>query len=305
MWASIALAAADIKLSHSVFALPFAALGAFAAREALAPWPRFAGQLALVVLCMVCARTWAMLFNRVVDAKFDADNPRTRSRAVASGRLSAARAWGLALGAAGAFVLACAGFLAFFDNPWPLMLCAPVLAWLALYSLAKRFTALCHLLLGSALAISPVAAGLAVDPARALSPTHLLLALFVTLWVAGFDVLYALQDERFDRERGLHSIPAMLGPTGSAWAARAMHLGASAALLTLALGPHGPLGLHADPRLGPLMLGAWAMATALLIAEHVVLVRRGLKGLPVAFFTLNGVLSLLVGALGVADLLTR
>ena len=305
LWSSLTLAAADIKLSHSIFALPFAVLGAFAARDAAGPWPRFAAQLALIVACMVMARTWAMLFNRLADAGFDAANPRTTRRAIASGRLSRARGWALALTAAAGFVLCCALFLMLYGNPWPLTLSLPVLAWLAFYSLAKRFTALCHLLLGTALAISPIAAGLAVDPSRALTTTHLLLAGFVTLWVAGFDVLYALQDESFDRQRGLHSIPALLGPRASAWCARLMHLGASCALLLLGLGPSGPLGPHADARLGTLTLIAWALATALLIAEHAVLVRRGLAGLPMAFFTINGVLSLVVGALGVTDLLVN
>jgi 4-hydroxybenzoate polyprenyltransferase len=236
-----------------------------------------------------------MLFNRLVDAGFDADNPRTKGRAVASGRLSRPRAWAMAWGAAGAFMVGCGAFLVLFDNPWPLILGGPVLAWLALYSLAKRFTALCHVLLGTALAISPVAAGLAVEPARALSATHLLVAGFVTLWVAGFDILYALQDEGFDKRAGLRSIPAALGAAASAWVARGLHAGASACLLAL--------GLGVDARLGALTLVAWALATALLIVEHVVLVRRGLAGLPLAFFTLNGVLSLVVGGLGVADLL--
>lgn len=297
----LSLAAGDIKLSHSVFALPFAVLGAFAARDPASAWQKFGVQLALVVVCMVAARTWAMLVNRLADAKFDAANPRTARRAVASGRLGASDGWLMAFGSAAVFVAACAGFWFAFANPWPIMLAVPVLGWLALYSYAKRFTALCHVLLGTALAISPIAAGLAIEPSRALSATHLLLAGFVTLWVAGFDILYALQDEAFDRGAGLHSIPAAIGARASAWVARLLHAGASGCLLLIALGPSSVLPV--DVRFGVLMLAAWVLATVLLITEHVVLVRRGLAGLPMAFFTVNGVLSVLVGVLGVIDLL--
>jgi 4-hydroxybenzoate polyprenyltransferase len=300
------VAAGDIKLSHSVFALPFAVLGAVLAMDFSdgwaqrggwgGGWSRLAGQLGLVIVCMVAARTWAMLVNRLADARFDAANPRTAGRAVASGRLTALEGWALALAAAGVFIAACGAFWLLFANAWPLTLSLPVLGWLALYSYAKRFTALCHLLLGTALAISPIAAALAIDPSRAFSTPHLLLAAFVTCWVAGFDVIYALQDEQFDRRTGLHSIPAKVGARGAAWIARGLHVLASAALLGVALtDPPAPA------RFGPLMLIAWGLATALLIAEHLVLIRRGLAGLPLAFFTLNGVLSLIVGALGVVE----
>jgi 4-hydroxybenzoate polyprenyltransferase len=289
------VAAGDIKLSHSVFALPFAVLGALLARRADEGARDTLIKLGLVVACMVLARTWAMLVNRLADARFDAANPRTAGRAVASGRLRARDGWVLAGLCAAGFMGVCALFGATFANWWPLALGAPVLGWLALYSYAKRFTALCHVLLGTALAISPIAAALAVEPTRALSAPHLLLAGFVTLWVAGFDVVYALQDEAFDRGAGLRSIPARVGARASAWVARAMHAGALACLVLCA---------RSDPRLGALSLAACTLAGALLILEHVVLVRRGLAGLPLAFFTLNGVLSVVVGGLMGADVLT-
>lgn len=296
----VRLAAGDIKLAHSVFALPFAVLGVFLARPADAPPGRLAGQLALVVVCMVLARTWAMLVNRWADADIDAANPRTAGRAVASGRLRRTDAAALALASAAGF---CAGAWAFwplFGNPWPTYLCVPVLAWLALYSFAKRFTALCHLLLGSALAISPLAAALAVDPA-AIGRVPALLAIsgMVLLWVAGFDIIYALQDVEADRRQGLHSLPSRLGagqagPRRAIALSRVLHAGA-AALLAWAW--------TLDPRLGWPFAAGLVLVVVLLVAEHLVLHRRGLAGLPMAFFTLNRLISCVVGVLGVADVL--
>lgn len=302
------IAASDIKLSHSVFALPFALLGAFlsaatptttatagTALSAPIDWQRFTGQLALVIVCMVLARTWAMLVNRIADARFDAANPRTRGRAVASGRLSRAQAISLALSSAGGFVLACVGFLALFDNPWPLALSVPVLMWLALYSYAKRFTALCHVLLGSALAISPLAAALAINPASlAHTPSLYALSAMVLCWVAGFDIIYALQDESFDRSAGLFSIPATLGATNAAYISRGFHALAAVALI---------VAWKLEQHFGPLFLIAALIAIACLFFEHIVLVRRGLAGLPLAFFTLNGVVSCVVGGAGIMDVL--
>jgi 4-hydroxybenzoate polyprenyltransferase len=309
----VIVALSDIKLAHSVFALPFAVLGAvMAARD----WGRLPAQLGLVVVCMFLARTWAMLVNRLADWKFDRDNPRTARRAVASGRLSPSDGWVVALLCAIAFILTTLGFLVFFANPWPALLSAPVLAWIALYSYTKRFTALCHLFLGGALAASPIAAAIAVSGMGAffdagvrtnaaglpavmvwLAPhggAILRIAGFVMLWVAGFDVAYALQDLDFDRRTGLRSIPAALGVRGSLWASRALHAGALV-LLTLAA--------RTDPRFGPIFFVAVGFVAVLLVFEHIVLARRGVAGLPLAFFTINGVVSLLLGAAGVADVL--
>lgn len=290
-------AAGDIKLAHSVFALPFAILGALLAIDA-APFAgfgpaRIAGLLALVVLCMVFARTWAMLVNRVLDRDIDARNPRTQRRAFAAGHLSPRDGALLLAACAFAFCACCALFWLFFANPWPLILSLPVLVWIGFYSLTKRFTALCHVFLGGALAASPLAAAIAVRPeALGETPALWLLAGMVLLWVAGFDVIYALQDLDFDRRTGLHSIPAKLGWRRAAWVSRAMHLGAAACLVAAWL---------ADPRLALLFGLGVACTVALLVAEHAVLARRGQAGLDMAFFTLNGVISLLLGLLGSLD----
>lgn len=306
-WLVIRALAGDIKVAHSVFAMPFAVLASFlvgpSSGATAAAWRSFAGKLALVVACMVCARTWAMLFNRLVDRSFDAANPRTAKRSLASGRVSPAAGWVAAAAAAGLFVGLCVLFKVFFSNPWPLYLCTPVLAWIAFYSLTKRFTWACHAFLGGALGASPVAAAIAVDPASVFStPTLWWLAGFVLAWVAGFDVVYALQDEPFDREQGLRSIPAMLGARGALWASRAAH--AVAALLLLA-------AWTSSARLGPAFGVGIGAVVVLLLVEHALTARIVRRNDPsgwrmtMAFFTINGVVSCLLGALGVYDALTR
>lgn len=291
-------AASDIKLAHSVFALPFAILAAFLVAPASADgidWPRFGGMLALVVACMFFARTWAMLFNRIADARLDAANPRTAKRAIPAGRLSPRAAWSVALGSAACFVALASLFGILYANWWPAILAVPVLAWIALYSLTKRFTALCHVFLGGALAASPIAAAIAVGPHHLPeTPAVFLLAGMVLLWVAGFDVIYALQDLDHDRAAGLHSIPARLGARGAIRASRVLHVAAFALLV---------LAARVDARFGPLFAVAVALVAALLVAEHVVLARRGKAGLDMAFFTLNGIVSCVLGAAGIADVL--
>lgn len=306
-WSRLTIAAADIKLAHSIFALPFAVLAAFLARDAQAGWPRFAGQLALVVVCMVAARTFAMLVNRYADRSIDAQNPRTARRAIASGRLTPAAARAMIAASASLFIAACGLFWALFSNPWPTALSLPVLAWIAFYSYTKRFTALCHLVLGVSLAIAPVAAAIAIDPRTVglplalggpLAPAALSavwwLAGMVVLWVAGFDVIYALQDQDFDARVGLNSIPARLGTSGAIWLSRLMHAGAAGVLLMV---------WRSEPRLGPVFLAGVLLVWALLVLEHVILARRGKAGLDMAFFTVNGVVSCVLGVAGVADTL--
>jgi 4-hydroxybenzoate polyprenyltransferase len=293
------VAAGDIKLAHSVFALPFAVLGSFLALRRLwtgdFPWRTFCVQLLLVIGCMVFARTWAMLINRYADRGIDAENPRTARRAIPAGRMSPAEVRMLAAFCAAGFLVLCAGFGVLQDNWWPLGLGLPVLAWIALYSYTKRFTLLCHWFLGAALAVSPLAAAIAVRPgALADTPALWLLSGMVLLWVAGFDVIYALQDLDFDRARGLRSIPAALGVRGAIWTARILHAGAFALLV---------LAARADPRLGEVFGVAVASVGVLLIAEHAVLSVRGRAGLEMAFFTINGVVSVLLGLAGVVDVL--
>ncbi len=289
------LVGADIKLAHSVFAMPFALLAAVMSRDASEPTASTTGKVALIVVCMVLARTWAMLVNRVADRRYDAANPRTARRALASGRLGARDAVAFALGCAGVFVGVASVFWFAYGNFWPVVLSVPVLAWIAFYSFTKRFTALCHVFLGGALAASPLAAAIAMNPASLQQMASLWwLAGMVVLWVGGFDVIYALQDVEFDRATGLHSIPAALGPGRAIWVSRLMHVGAAACLATAAM---------SDARFGPLFYAGVGLVFALLATEHVILAKRGKAGLEMAFFTVNGVVSCVLGVTGVVDVL--
>lgn len=299
-WGALRLVAADIKIAHSVFALPFAVLGAFLARTGA--WPGnagFVGQLSLIVACMVCARTWAMVFNRLADRRFDAANPRTQRRSLASGRLTPGQGWAAALISAGLFIGAASLFWVFLRNPWPLALSIPVLIWIAFYSLTKRFTALCHVFLGGALAASPIAAAIAVDPSSVILPIWppSVMAIWglgamVLCWVAGFDIIYALQDIEFDRSAGLRSIPARLGWRGALWVSRGLHGLAFLFLL---------LAWAVDGRLGWLFGVGIGAVGVLLVTEHIILIRRGKAGLDMAFFTLNGIVSCVLGLAGCLD----
>lgn len=285
--------ARDIKLAHSVFALPFAILAVFLAIPASRPLSVLAGQLGLVILCMVAARTWAMLVNRIADRHIDAQNPRTASRAFAAGTLSSRDGWLMLAVSAVVFILGAVGFGAFYANWLPAALAIPVLAWIASYSFTKRFTWLCHIMLGGALAASPLAAGLAVHPAYLLeSSTLWWLAAMVAFWVAGFDVIYALADLDFDRSAKLHSIPARFGWRGALWISRGLHIIAFGALL---------LAYQADDRLALITGITITFVGGLLIAEHVTLARKGQRGLHMAFFTLNGIVSCVLGIAGSID----
>ncbi len=290
--------ASDIKLAHSVFAMPFAILAAFMAAqpvEASIDWGRFAGQLTLIIAAMVLARTVAMLANRLLDRRLDQDNPRTEGRAIPSGRLSARAATGVLLSCTCGFMIACAGFGVLYDNWWPTILGLPVLVWLSAYPLFKRFTSLCHLYLGSSLAISPIAAAIAIEPATlAHQPALWLLAGMVMCWVAGFDIIYALQDLDIDRDQGLFSMPASLGPARAMWVSRALHM-----LAAVGLG----LALFIDPRLHLIFGIGVTIVVLLLLYEHLTVARWGTSKIALTFFTLNGVISCVLGALGVIDVL--
>lgn len=301
----VAIAARDIKLSHSIFAMPFALLAAFLARPREMPWPRFAFALGLVVVCMFVARSWAMLINRLADRSLDAVNPRTARRAFASGRLSPAFGVGLTLSLGACFLLVTATFWFAFSNPWPLLLAVPVLVWIGLYSFTKRFTWACHLFLGTSLAASPLAAAIAINPAvlglEARSSGSVVpgsgaalwcLASMVTFWVAGFDVIYALQDVSEDKRQGLFSIPSRLGVRAGIWISRVLHLLAVVCLIA---------AWRLEPRLGTAFGAGVALVALLLVVEHRILARRGQAGLDAAFFTMNGLVSLVVGCLGILD----
>lgn len=296
---ALTLIARDIKLAHSVFALPFAVLAAFMVaprtETGVIDWPSMAGLLALVLVCMVAARTWAMVVNRLADRDIDAANPRTKGRVFASGALPPAAGWATLAACAVLFLAACALFGVFFGNWWPAILGAPVLAWIAFYSFTKRFTWWCHVFLGGALAASPLAAAIAVGGIETLQNAALwLLAGMVLLWVAGFDAIYALQDLDFDREAGLRSIPARFGWRRANALSRVMHAGAVACLVGVLL---------VEPAFGVIFGVGVAAAVALLAYEHVVLSKRGAAGIPMAFFTLNGTISVLLGLAGLVDVL--
>jgi 4-hydroxybenzoate polyprenyltransferase len=241
---------------------------------------------------MVAARSVAMTFNRIVDAEIDARNPRTAGRALPTGQISRAAAWTFLAVAGITFAVACVSFLVWYDNPWPLYLGGPTLVYLCFYSFTKRFTRWSHFVLGSAIALAPPAAWLAVHPATFGAEA---LALFgvVTLWIGGFDIIYACQDIEVDRAEGMFSLPARLGPGPALWIARAAHAGVVALLVILAR--------WAD--LGWLYLVGVAAAALLLLVENA-LVRPGeYARVNLAFFTINGIVSVLLGTLAVADIL--
>ncbi|MEW6251670.1 MAG: UbiA-like polyprenyltransferase [Planctomycetota bacterium] len=277
-----------IKLEHSVFALPFALLAIFlAARPALPTW----GQLGLIIVCMVGARSAAMTFNRIVDLRYDAANPRTAGRALPRGRIGRAAAWSFFAAACAFFVLGCAGFAWGYGNWWPLRLSVPVLAGLCLYSYTKRFTRWSHVVLGAAIAFAPVAAWIAVRPETLGAPAWLLLA-GVTFWIGGFDLIYACQDVDFDRQAGLRSVPAQMGIAAALWLARGFHVLTVAALVAV--------GVAAE--LGALYYIGVGCVAVLLAVENALVSPRDLSRVNVAFFTVNGVVGLVLGILGVLDI---
>jgi 4-hydroxybenzoate polyprenyltransferase len=277
---------AMIAFPHTLFALPFALLGTMlAAREASPPgWPGWRA-LALILGCMVTARSAAMAYNRLVDHRLDAANPRTAGRHLPAGLVSRAWVGGFVVVNAALF-MALAGLL----GPLPGRLAPLALLWLLGYSHAKRFTAASHFWLGLSLAIAPIGAWVALRGTLAGAPW--LLALAVLLWVAGFDLIYALQDAAFDRARGLHALPARLGPAGTLRLAALCHLGMLAALALL--GVQQGLGL---PWRGGLLLAA-----ILLIWEHRIVRGGDLARIDLAFFRINswvGVLIFLAGGLAI------
>jgi 4-hydroxybenzoate polyprenyltransferase len=273
-----------IKWEHSIFALPFALCGAMLAASGLPT----AHQLFWIVVAMVSGRSAAMAFNRLADATIDAANPRTRTRALPAGQLSSAFVATFVVVSCAIFILAAAQL-----NRLTLLLSPVALTVLLLYSYSKRFTRLSHLILGFALGIAPAAAWIAVR--GSLDPRILLLTGAVTFWVGGFDVLYACQDLDFDRSTGLHSIPRHVGIPAALWIARIFHL--LMLILLIALLPAFALGKFA-------IAGVIAVFI-LLLYEHS-LVRSGdLSRLNAAFFTMNGVISVVFALFVGADLLLR
>jgi 4-hydroxybenzoate polyprenyltransferase len=282
---TVAALARMVKLSHSLFALPFAASAVvLVARDAtLDAW-----RLALVALAVVAARTAAMAMNRIADRRFDARNPRTLRRELVTGEVSAAGAWALLAAASALFVLAAA-----LISPLAGWLAPFVLAILLGYSFAKRFTWACHLWLGVAQALAPV--GVAIALTGRAGAASIVLGLGVGAWIAGFDVFYALQDAEFDRGEGLHSIPARFGVSGALRWARGLHAAA-----VVAIGAAGMAGGRG---------ALWGVGTALLagviVAEHRHVAPGG-RLLPerinVAFFNYNAFASVAFAACALADL---
>ncbi|HEV8631574.1 MAG TPA: UbiA-like polyprenyltransferase [Thermoanaerobaculia bacterium] len=275
-----------IKIEHTLFALPFAFLGMMLAAGGLPPWRT----VFWITVAMVGARSAAMAFNRLADRRLDAANPRTATRALPQGALTP--------GFVAAFVVAAASLLvvaAWQLNPLALALSPVALAVVFLYSYTKRFTALCHLVLGLALAGAPLGAWIAVRGDVATAP--LVLGGAVLLWVAGFDVLYGLQDVDFDRRSGLFSIPARLGVRPALWLSAVFHAGT---LLLLALLPR----VYA-PGLGIAYWVGVAGCAALLLWQHWVVRPADLARLDAAFFTANGALAVWLLAATAVDLAVR
>ncbi|HVF49668.1 MAG TPA: UbiA-like polyprenyltransferase [Pyrinomonadaceae bacterium] len=263
-----------IKIEHTLFALPFALLGAVLAARGL-PSLR---QTLWITLAMVGARSAAMAFNRIADRDFDAANPRTRTRAIPAGTLSLSFVRAFTLAAAALFFLSAAML-----NRLTLMLSPVALASVLVYSYTKRFTALSHIVLGWSLCIAPTGAWIAVRGALD-SPVPLLLSLVVLLWTAGFDVLYACQDYEFDRRSGLRSIPARTGIARALIISRALHAGAFAALV----------GLYSLTSLGLLALAGVLATGTLLLYQHSLVRADDLRRLNAAFFTTNAFVSVIL-----------
>jgi len=273
-----------IKWEHSIFVLPFALTGAMLAANG---WPP-AIKLLWIVVCMVSARSAAMAFNRWADAGIDAANPRTATRAIPAGLLSRGFVGGFTVVSALIFLIAASRL-----NRETLILAPFALAIVLGYSFTKRFTRWSHVFLGLAMGIAPSAAWVAIR--GSLDPRILILTAAVLFWGAGFDVLYACQDFEHDREVGLNSIPAAIGIPGAFWVSNIMHAAALGLLILLV-------------RVFALGHAAWvgiAVVAGLLLYEHLIVSPNDLRRLNAAFFTMNGVISILFFVFVAADLLWR
>jgi 4-hydroxybenzoate polyprenyltransferase len=273
-----------IKWEHSIFALPFALTATVLAANG---WPPLR-VLGWIIVCMVSARSAAMAFNRLVDAHLDAANPRTAGRALPAGQLSPAFVRAFVIVSAAIFL-----FASWRLNRLTLELAPVALAVVLGYSYMKRITRWSHLVLGLALGIAPAAAWIAVRGTFA--PRAAVLTAIVILWVGGFDVLYACQDFAHDRAVGLFSIPAAFGLDAAFWIARLMHIGMLCLLFVL---------LHVFA-LGGIALAGMILVAALLVYEHAIVHPRDLSRMNAAFFTLNGIISVVFFVSIAADVLLR
>ncbi len=276
-----------IRFEHSVFALPFALTGALLAfREDGYATAGLVWKLSWIVVAMVSARSAAMAFNRILDADLDARNPRTSRRHLPAGLLSRSFAWGFTAVAALAFMIAARAL-----NPLCFRLAPVALGVVFFYSFTKRFTTLSHLVLGFALGIAPAAAWIAMR--GSLDPRILWLTLAVTLWTAGFDVIYACPDYEFDKRENLYSLPSRLGIAGALLASRLFHAGMIAALAMLV----------ASFNLGALSIAGVVLVALLLIYEQSLVKPDDLSRVDAAFFTVNGYVSVLFFLFWAADIL--
>jgi 4-hydroxybenzoate polyprenyltransferase len=274
-----------IKFSHTVFAFPFALMGVVLAAQASGAPPTLA-QVFWICLAMVGARSGAMGLNRIIDAGIDGENPRTASRHIPAGKISRFEAWIFVVASFALLLLA-----AWMLNPLCFYLSPLVLFFLALYSYCKRFTALAHLVLGLCLAAAPIGAWIALR--GDLRWPIVVLGLAVLLWVAGFDVFYALQDLDFDRDKGLHSIPSRLGVRRSLLLVKIFHVAMVLLLLLL------PLGTD----LGWIYLAGVALVAGLLAYEHSLVKPGDLSRLDAAFFNMNGYISVTIFVFTLVDAL--
>lgn len=273
-----------IKIQHTIFALPFAFLGAFTAARGV-PEVR---EIFWIIVAMVGARSAAMAFNRLVDVDIDSRNPRTASRALPAGLVS--RGFVIVFTLASSLLLVVAAWQL---NPLALALSPLALIIVLGYSLTKRFTALSHVFLGLALAVAPIGAAVAVE--GRIDPRMWLLAGAVLTWTAGFDVLYSLQDVEFDRSEGLHSIPSRLGAVRALAISRGLHV------LTVTL----LVAFGWVFSFGPIYFGGVAAGVILLIWQHSIVSPTDLSRINAAFFTANGVLSIILFVAGACDILLR
>ncbi len=273
-WLKLRTTLEMIKFEHTLFALPFAFLGAILAANGLPTWR----QILWITVAMIGARSAAMTFNRIIDVDFDAANPRTAGRELPSGKLSTGFAWAFLFISIAVFLVAA------YSLNWLTFALSPIALLSVLgYSYAKRFTSLSHLVLGWALAISPTAAWIAVRGTID-SEIPLLLSLVVLMWTAGFDVMYACQDFEFDRKAGLRSIPARFGIKNALLIARLFHAQAFIALVLL----YFATGLAWPSLLGVMLVGA------LLLYQHTLVSAKDLSRMNAAFFTTNAFVSVIL-----------
>jgi 4-hydroxybenzoate polyprenyltransferase len=277
-----------VKFSHTLFALPFALLGAILAAHDRDGWHGRLQDWAGILLCMAAARSAAMAFNRLADRHFDALNPRTAGRHLPAGLLGVRAVVIFTVLSGLAFVLST---LLFLPNLWPLFLAVPVLLWLLGYSYSKRLTSLAHFWLGLSLSLAPAAAWIALRASLAWPPV--LLGLAVLLWVSGFDIIYACQDVEFDRTVKLHSIPKALGVRRALWVAGLCH-----AMMIVPL-----VGLGLIYPLGWVYFAGVAVVAALLIYEHALIRPDDLTRVNVAFFNVNVVISMGLLLVSLVDIL--